>query len=53
MNKLLSAAGISTACAELGETMEVIDANRTMEAKTENRLWERIKGTLKDLSAFG
>jgi hypothetical protein len=33
--------------------MEVIDANRSMEAKIENRLWERIEGTLKDLSAFG
>jgi hypothetical protein len=48
MYKLLSAVGISNACAELGKTIEAIDAARKIEAKAANRLWERIKGTLKD-----
>jgi hypothetical protein len=45
MNRLLS---VWAACAADGETIVVIEAVRKIEAKMANRLWERIKGTLKD-----
>jgi hypothetical protein len=50
MNKLLSAAGklICAPCADVGETTLVIEAVSSSEARTENLLWMRIGGTLKD-----
>jgi hypothetical protein len=45
MKRLLS---VWAACATVGDTIVVIEAVRKIEAKTANRLWERIKGTLKD-----